>query len=285
MCELFGVSASGPVHLTYSLHAFARHGGLLHPNKSGWGIAYREGRDALVIKEPNPAAESPWVRFIESQPVPSDCIIAHVRYATAGAPVFANTHPFLRELGGHMHFFAHNGGLEGIWDALPLPAGDFRPVGETDSEHAFCVLLSRLASLWRTTKEVPPLQERLAVVAETAAALRRLGTANFLYSDGDVLFAHAHRRRWDRNGSFSEPLPPGLSIGNLLDVMPKGLRVRLPERDTAVLYLASVPLTPEGWTPLPEGCVVALRQGAEVARTGAQPQDGGLGTRGGEGTR
>jgi glutamine amidotransferase len=69
MCELLGISSSVPVRVTYSLHAFAEHGGLIHPNKSGWGIAYHEGKDALLIKEPEPAADSPWVRFIESQPL------------------------------------------------------------------------------------------------------------------------------------------------------------------------------------------------------------------------
>ena len=89
MCELFGVSSSAPVQVKYSLHAFAEHGGLIHPNKSGWGIAYHEGKDALLIKEPEPASDSPWVRFIETQPLTSTCIVAHVRYATAGAPAFA----------------------------------------------------------------------------------------------------------------------------------------------------------------------------------------------------
>ena len=62
MCELLGISASQPVHLRYSLHRYAEHGGLLHPNKSGWGMAYRVGKDAILLKEPEPAAESPWVR-------------------------------------------------------------------------------------------------------------------------------------------------------------------------------------------------------------------------------
>ena len=41
MCELFGLSSSAPVGMTYALHEFATHGGLVHRNKSGWGIAYR----------------------------------------------------------------------------------------------------------------------------------------------------------------------------------------------------------------------------------------------------
>ena len=267
MCELFGVSSSAPVKVKYSLHAFAEHGGLIHPNKSGWGIAYHEGKDALLIKEPEPASDSPWVRFIETQPLTSTCVIAHVRYATAGAPSFANTHPFIRELGGQMHFFAHNGGFEGIWDKMPLRTDAFRPVGDTDSEYAFCVLLERLAALWRGSEGPPSLHDRLGIVAETAEELRRLGSANFLYSDGDVLFAHAHRRHWDEGGGrFSEARPPGLSLTSRRELVVKGLHVKVPDGNDEALCIASVPLTTEGWTSVPEGTVLALRQGREVAR-------------------
>jgi len=267
MCELFGLSSSAPVQVKYSLHAFAEHGGLIHPNKSGWGIVYHEGRDALLIKEPAPASDSPWVRFVETQPLTSTCIVAHVRYATAGAPSFANTHPFIRELGGRMHFFAHNGGLGRIWDTLSLGSDGFHPVGETDSEYAFCVLLERLAPLWRGANGPPPLPARLGIVAETAGALRKLGSANFLYSDGDVLFAHAHERHWDEgDGRFSEPRPPGLSLASRGELLTKGLHVTVPDSDTDALFLASVPLTEEGWSPLPEGTVLALRNGNEEAR-------------------
>lgn len=265
MCELFGVSSATPVRVTYSLHAFAEHGGLIHPNKSGWGIAYHEGKDALLIKEPEPASDSPWVRFIETQPLSSTCVIAHVRYATAGAPSFANTHPFIRELGGQMHLFAHNGGFDGIWDRIGLKSGTFLPVGDTDSEYAFCVLLERLAPLWRRAEVPPPLPDRLGIVVETAEELRRLGPANFLYSDGDVLFAHAHARHWDEGGGrFSAPRPPGLSLARGRDLSVKGLQVEACDSD--VLYLASVPLTAEGWTSVPEGTVLALRNGHEEAR-------------------
>jgi predicted glutamine amidotransferase len=42
--------------------------------------------------------------------------------------------------------------------------------------------------------------------------------------------------------------------------------VKVPDPDTTVVYIASVPLTEEGWSPLPEGTVLALREGTEVAR-------------------
>jgi predicted glutamine amidotransferase len=166
-----------------------------------------------------------------------------------------------------MHLFAHNGELDGIWDEMPLRAGSFHPVGQTDSEYAFCVLLDRLSAPWRRYISPPTLSERLAIVAETAAEFRRLGPANFLYSDGDVLFAHSHKRHWDEGGGhFSEARPPGLSVATHRELSVKGLKVEAPTDETDVLYVASVPLTSEGWSPVPEGAVIALQQGLEVAR-------------------
>ncbi len=272
MCELFGVSAARPLQLHYSLEEFAKHGGLKHPNKSGWGIAYYQGKDVLLLKEASPAASSPWVNFIETVGLQSQMVIAHVRYATTGAPLLENTHPFRREIGGRFHIFAHNGTLEGVFDKFPFESEFIRPVGATDSEYGFCILLQRLQPLWRDAKgAVPALEDRLAVIARTAADFRGLGSANFLYCDGDCLFVHAHRRSFDENGHFSAPRPPGLCIGNRLDLFrsfqAKGLKLAPLDSTTPALMLASVPLSEEGWSPLPEGSVTVLKDGAQIAQT------------------
>ena len=191
-----------------------------------------------------------------------------MRYATAGSPSFANTHPFIRELGGQRHVFAHNGSLPQIWNQMSLQTGRFRPIGETDSEYAFCLLLERLIPLWRQGKEPPPLQDRLDIISQVARDLRSLGQINFLYSDGETLFVHAHQRRWEENGGFSEPRSPGLSIISLdgAELATRGLHVMGVDEDVAITAVASVPLTAEGWKPLPEGTVLALCRGREVAR-------------------
>lgn len=268
MCELLGLSSSVPVFVKYSLHEFSKHGGMIYHNKSGWGIAYHEGKDAVLFKEPTPASDSPLVRFIESHPLKTTCAIAHVRYATAGSPKYANTHPFIRELGGQRHVFAHNGELKQIWQQVSLVKNGFHPVGETDSEYAFCLLLNRLQALWRTSSEPPVLTKRMDIIAKTAADLRLLGTANFLYSDGDVLFVHAHRRRWEEGGHVSEPKPPGLSLleVDVAELETLGLDVKGLQPETVIALVASVPLTSKGWMPLPEGVVLALSAGKEIAR-------------------
>lgn len=107
----------------------------------------------------------------------------------------ANTQPFVRSLGGRTHVFPHNGDLPGVWGSTSLSLNADQPVGETDSEQAFFALLARLRELWNGGAAPPPLNARFSVVKGFAAESRALGPANFLYVDGDVLFAHGHRRK------------------------------------------------------------------------------------------
>lgn len=98
-----------------------------------------------------------------------------------------------------------------------------------------------------------------------AAEVRALGPANFLYADGDTLFAHADRRL-QRNGHAE---PPGLWIrrrrcpadGLLAD---RGAGVSVRAEWTSVVWIASVPLTDDEWRPMSCGELVAVRDG-EIA--------------------
>ena len=133
-----------------------------------------------------------------------------------------------------------------------------------------------LPSLWHPTKcarcrscpgTIPPLDERLSIVAAFAMALRSLGPANFLYSDGDTLFAHGHRRK---QAASSKVEAPGLVY--LQRVCPhaehpatvSGLSIH--STDQSVALVASVPLNDEPWIPFGEGEVIAMRNGEIVAR-------------------
>jgi predicted glutamine amidotransferase len=263
VCELFAMSARVPATVSLSFAEFSRRGGGTAPHADGWGVAFAEGRDARILREPAPAATSACVRFLQSEPVRSTLVLSHVRRATRGAIALENTQPFARELGGRLHLFAHNGDLPRVQDALPL--GRARPIGETDSEYAFCGLLARLDPLW--ANGTPPSRDaRLGLLAEIAGTLRDLGPANFLYTDGETLFAHADRRvQPDRTIA-----PPGLhllsrhcarepSAGAGITVIPGA-------GEQEVALLASVPLTHEAWEPLPRGALLAVEAGAVVAR-------------------
>lgn len=262
MCELFGLSSRVPTVVSFSLNRFAKRGGLDGRTLDGWGLAFHDGADVRLFREPEPARDSVWLPFIEQRRVPSALVVSHIRHATQGRVALANTQPFVRELAGRMHCFAHNGKLGDLeaWHGSELRR--FHPIGETDSEIAACVLFERLARLW-TSGATPPLEARLEVVATFAAAMRERGPANFLYVDGDALFAHGHRRT-QADGRIA---PPGLWwLGRRCavdhDALPDaGVRVGDEPSGQDLVLFASVPLTDEGWRPMRDGEVIVVQDG------------------------
>ena len=263
MCELFCLSSRLPATVTLSMDEFARHGGLTGPHGDGWGIAFFDGGDVRIIREPEAAADSEWLSFVRNHHIRSTAVISHIRQATQGGLTLKNTHPFARELGGRMHVFAHNGTLAGF-ERLAL--GAYRPIGDTDSEHAFCHLLHNMTALWQMDPRPPTVETRISAVADFAATLRGLGAANFIYSDGDLLFVHGHKRI----GTDGNLLPPGLHLLCRQCVPETGsleaAGIGISHNEQEVVLAASVPLTDEGWIPLEEGELAVLSEGRIIER-------------------
>ncbi len=265
MCELFAFSGEHPALLRLSLREFASHS-REGRNADGWGIAHYLDGDVRLLKEPIAAHDSACLRFIEQHPVRSSLVLSHIRRATQGAAAVRNCQPFVRELGGVMQAFAHNGHLERrALEAMGVQS--FRPVGETDSELAFCALLEQLRPLYAQAAAVPALHERRRVVAEFARQLRALGPANFVYADGDALFAHGHKRIHDD----LTIRPPGLHLlcrscdADSAGFDARGLQIAPTHPDGAQALLASVPLTADArWRALGEGELVVVRAGRRV---------------------
>lgn len=259
MCELFGLASRLPTNVNLSMRMLARRGSRTRHLGDGWGVAFHAGDDALLVKQPAPLEESPWVAFLERQHVPSRLVIAHIRHATQGDISLRNTQPFIRELGGRTHVFAHNGSLHGIEQRFAGDCERFRPVGTTDSEYAFCLLMDRMTPLW-ASGAVPSEAARTAVFAGLGADLRALGPANFLYTDGDFLFAHGHRRT-QPDGTIAAPGLTMLTRTCVVDpgaLSDAGVAFRDPQ---AMTLFASVPLTGEPWRPLGEGEIVVASTG------------------------
>ncbi|HYL02694.1 MAG TPA: class II glutamine amidotransferase [Steroidobacteraceae bacterium] len=255
MCELFCLSSHLPTVATISLQRFAERGGLDHWLIDGWGLALFEGNDVRLYREPEPARDSAWLQFIQSRRIPTRILISHIRHATRGRIALANTQPFVREIAGRMHCFAHNGRLESIERRYAGELARFHPVGETDSEWAACLLFERMAQVWAAPEPPPPAQ-RLETVARFAAEIRDLGPGNFLYSDGISVFAHGHRRT-QSDGSIAAPGLWRLHRSCAID--PDALAaagVRLESQPQELSLIASVPLTQESWQPLREGEVI-----------------------------
>ena len=265
MCELFAMSASVPHTVRYELDLFAAEGGEKHRNRDGWGILFAQDRDAYLFREPDPAATSELSRMVVRNERPCKHLMAHVRRASSGEPALANTHPFDRVVQGKRNAFAHNGDLAGIEDREDARAFIPHRIGETDSELAFLMLLDRLHISGSTDAAA-----RLDVFARFAAEMRELGSANFLFYDGEHLFVHADRRRFETEDGLTEPREPGLNIRSFGENN-RGDRWHTPgasiEEVSGPLHLfASVPLDPEGWSPLPRGTAMVLKYGEIVSQ-------------------
>lgn len=128
---------------------------------------------------------SPIARLVQEYPIKSCAVISHIRQANRGSVALENTHPFTRELWGKYWTFAHNGQLKG-YRGLKSPS--FEPVGETDSEYAFCWLLEQLKSRYPRRPANWPSVFRF--IASCAEELRKKGVFNMLLSDGNYVMAY-----------------------------------------------------------------------------------------------
>jgi len=139
MCELLGLSYNVKIRPNLSFRGFLRGG---EENPDGWGLAFYPDKSVQIIKEPLKANKSYMYRFIENYPrIKSKTFIAHVRRETGSSISHKNTHPFQRELNGIDFSFAHNGTLN---YHTSLDTSNFKPVGDSDSEYAFCHILNKI---------------------------------------------------------------------------------------------------------------------------------------------
>lgn len=238
MCELLGMECNVPTDIAFSFTGLRCRGGRTGPHADGWGLALYEGNAARVFLEPTPAAESPLARFVADNPIKTLLAIGHVRRKTRGARSLANTHPFVRELWGRHWVFAHNGTLPTI---RRRKLGRFAPIGSTDSEYAYCLLLERLRAAFPSyPRRVSQLWE---AVAEIGGELGVDGTFNFLLGDGRHLFARCATRL----AYIIRKAPFGVATLADEDVRIDFSSVTTPRDRVAVV--ATAPLTAdEAWT-------------------------------------
>jgi glutamine amidotransferase len=153
-------------------------------HKDGFGIAFFEDRGLRTFVDNHSARESPVAELVRRYPIKSDNVIAHIRKATQGRVALENTHPFVRELWGRYWVAAHNGDLKGFQPRLHAA---FRPVGDTDSERAFCWLMQELA---KSHAGVPTIDELTLTLRELLPQPAAHGTFNLLLSNGQALWAY-----------------------------------------------------------------------------------------------
>ena len=145
-------------------------------------------------------------------------------------------------MGPRYWVFAHNGDLK---DFRPRLHGNFHPVGNTDSEHAFCWIMQELA---KSHAGVPSIEELTLTLRELAPQIAKHGTFNFMLSNGEALWAHAstHLCYIERQHPFM--------LAHLAD---EDLAIDFAKHttpDDRVAMVVTTPLTTnETWTPFGAG--------------------------------
>lgn len=276
MCQLLGMNCNTPTDINFSFSGFSRRAGITDDHSDGWGIAFFEGlpdqkkvfdstldnahqaadKGLRLMVDSLPASQSPIARLVCEYPIRSRNVIAHIRKATQGVVALQNCHPFVRELWGHYWVFAHNGNLV---DFHPNLHSHFHPVGDTDSERAFCWLMQEITKSHAT---MPCVRELHHTLQELVPHIAAHGTFNMLLSNGAALWAHAstHLHYVVRQAPFC--------VAQLSD---DDMQIDFAQHTTTqdrVAVIATQPLTQnEAWQAFDSGQLILFVDGQPVSDT------------------
>ena len=236
--------------ISFTWRGFRKRGRI---HRDGWGIDWYLSNGLVgTIKEPCPASDSPIARLM-TRGVKSKIIISHVRKRSCGAVSYVNTHPFIRRFRDRDWVFAHNGTV-----AINIPDEEFRryhPVGETDSERAFCYILEEFSQL--QNEDLETMVTKLWSLAEEIGGYGA-SKFNFLLSDGKYLFAYMNKRK---TLHYLLRHPPHRGLVKLVD---EDFEVGLEELkapDECIAIIATKPLTNEEWVPMKPGNLYVFHNG------------------------
>ncbi|EZQ09949.1 class II glutamine amidotransferase [Acinetobacter sp. Ver3] len=257
MCQLLGMNCATPTDITFSFRGFSQRAGITSDHSDGFGIAFFEDKACRLFVDNQSAVESPIAEFVRNYPIKSRNVIAHIRKATQGKITLENSHPFIRELWGRQWIFAHNGDLHNFHPRL---SGQFTPVGNTDSELAFCYLLEHLVQKFGYVE--PSVHDVFHALEEISPTIAEHGTFNFCLSNGQALYSYATTKlHWIVR---EYPFQPARLID--IDVEVDFSQVTTPEDRVAVI--TTEPLTDnEAWFAYTPGEMILFQDGKPTLRT------------------
>ena len=248
------MNCATPTDVTFSFRGFSQRAGITSDHCDGFGIAFFENKACRLFVDNQSAVESPIAELVRNYPIKSRNVIAHIRKATQGKITLENSHPFSRELWGRQWIFAHNGDLHSF---NPTLSGRFTPVGNTDSERAFCYLLDQL--VLKFGYHEPKLDQIFDLLAEVSPKIAEHGTFNFCLSNGQALFTYAITKLHWLVREY--PFKPAQLID--LDVEVDFSQVTTPEDRVAVI--TTEPLTQnEVWTAFAPGEMILFQDGRPI---------------------
>ncbi|WP_443091298.1 class II glutamine amidotransferase [Basfia succiniciproducens] len=262
MCQMLAMNCNTPTDIVFSFEGFRRRAGMTDSHSDGFGIAFFEGKGVRVFRDDQPGAVSPIADCVKQYHIKSLNVIAHIRKATQGVVNIENTHPFIREIWGENWVFAHNGNLNALPD---LSSCYCTPIGDTDSEAAFCYIAAKLKE--RFCRK-PTENEIFNTIKELAAELAQHGTFNFILSNGQWMIAHC-----------------STNLHYLTRQAPFGVAQRIDDdgiidfsnyaKDTdKVTIITTFPLTKdEIWAKMEHGGMVMFKDGVKIREAIGTPKE------------
>lgn len=201
-------------------------------HRDGWGAVSFDGAVPFYLaRSAEPIHTDPAFDKLSSEigtlTRPS-IVMVHARRGTAGSRTIENSHPFISDGVA----FAHNGTVIGF-----NPESAHKPVGQTDSERVFALLLDRLG-------ETGGLRDALRSVVRETASYEHTGLI-FLVSDGRQLIGFR-------------------GYGKGLDSAYYGLNYF--ERDDCVVFYQETQLDLDGATEVANGEMVSVDMELRVVR-------------------
>lgn len=254
MCQLLGMNCATPTDINFSFRGFSQRAGVTADHCDGFGIAFFEDAACRLFVDNQSAVHSQIAEFIRNYPIQSRNVIAHIRKATQGKITLENSHPFMRELWGRQWIFAHNGDLLHFQPDL---SGRFLPVGNTDSELAFCYVLDQL---WNTFgQHVPSVADLFNALQPIVSQIAEFGTFNFLLSNGQALFGYATTKLYWLVRQYP------FQAAKLIDVDMEIDFSTVTTNQDRVAVLTTEPLTHnETWTAFQAGELLCFQDGRPV---------------------
>jgi len=259
MCELFGLSANRDVSISFTWRGFLKRGRL---NYHGWGVAWYLDKYVGLVKEPKPAHKSPIARLLVNG-VEGHIVISHVRFASQGGPSYVNTHPFVRKLHDYEWVFAHNGDVSGIINKPGFKLKCYFPVGETDSEYAFCYIMDNLRKLGDDVESIIRVSR---IIWNLANKIGSYGKFNFLLSNSDYLFAYMNR---PNTLHYLLRHPSHKGRVKLIDEDFEVKLEEIKEPNELAALIATKPLTNEDWKPFELNTLYVFHKGDVIMKVNA----------------
>ena len=243
MCRLFGLSA-GPEAVTARFWLLDAPDSLRrqsHAEPDGTGLGYFDAAGSPHVDKQPLAAFKDRAFAREARTVHARTFVGHIRFASTGAVLPQNTHPF--EQDGRL--FAHNGVLTGLpaLEARLGPSGMRLVRGDTDSERWFALISTEIA------RHAGDVQAGVASALEWVAVNLPVLSLNFVMITAGELWAlrypDAHELHVLERAAGGE-LDARSSLGTRIHCAPADTR-------PTVVVATEVMDDDPGWRPLRSG--------------------------------